>query len=420
MTTHLRVERLIPGGQGLARAPDGRAAFVPGGLPGDVISPLRLREKRRHVTVVEWELVQGGPSRLPEAPCALADRCGGCDWMYLDRPAQLRCKAGLLEDCLRRIGGFTVDVLPPQPVGPDLGYRARLRLHADRRGRLGLYERSSRQLVELTSCPVAHGAINGALATLRELCPGGLPGLRELELRAAPIGAPVVAVRGGENLPPQTRRALDLLAGELPVVTRGAAPGRGPDQAWPLPGGLELRVPADGFVQVNPAVNLALVEAVLEGARRRDVRTFVDLFCGAGNFSLPLLAAGCAGVGIELSEPACRAAERSARAAGLRGRFLSGDAATVLAGLRREGPPDLVVLDPPRTGARETVPGILDLAPATIACVSCDPATLARDLRDLVRGGYRLVDVFAFDMFPHTHHVEALAWLEREASPSPS
>ncbi len=402
------VERLVPGGDGLARCPDGRVAFVPGGLPGDRILPLRLRERPRHVHVLSWELVEPGPDRV-EPPCPLGGRCGGCDWMCLAVPAQRRAKARLLEDALRRIGKLEAQVAAPEPIGPDLGYRTRLRLHGDR-GRLGLFERSSRRLVPLDACPVSAPPIEEALALLGRRLPRGLPGVVDLELRTAPLGDPVIAVCTTDRLPRIGRELLGRLAQDLPVVIDGTPLGREPDQRWPLTDSLELRVPATGFVQVNLAVNRALVAAVVEGAHRRGARTFVDLYCGAGNFSLPLLVEGLTGVGVEASEDACRSADSGAREAGLPGRFLAGDVPAVLPELDA---PDLLVLDPPRTGARDALPAILALAPATVAYVSCDPATLARDLRELVAGGYDLEEVRAFDMFPHTHHVEALAWLSR-------
>lgn len=406
------VDRLVPGGDGMARTPDGRAAFVPGGLPGDLIRPLGVRERRRHVTVERWELVEPGPDRRSDLPCPLAGRCGGCDWMALEPDAQLKAKGAVLRDALRRIGGLELEVADPEQIGSDLGYRTRLRLHPDRSGYPGLYERGSHRVVAVPRCPVAHDAINDGLARLRNhlAC---LPNTRELELRAAPIGHPVAAaVYTGPAWFPW-RDALVALAQEYPVLLDGEPLGAPPDQAWPLPGGLELRVPMGDFVQVNPAVNRVLVEAVVHGARQRSAATFVDLYCGAGNFSLSLLSLGLTGVGIEISKEACEVAARNAREAGLEGRFLAGDAAQRLARLELESAPDLLVLDPPRTGAKEVVPAIAALSPAHVAYVSCDPATLARDLRALGERGYEVVEVRAFDMFPQTHHVEALAWLRR-------
>jgi 23S rRNA (uracil1939-C5)-methyltransferase len=411
-----RVERLIPGGDGFARAADGRAVFVSGGLPGDLVHAHRIEERRRHLRLLDWELVEPGEDRTDAPPCAEADRCGGCDWMHLDRPAQLRWKGALLQDALRRVGGIDVEVGGATAAGDDLGYRTRLRLHVDGRGRIGLFARRSRDLVAIPGCPVAAPGIDEALATLRRLSAGSERALAQvdaIELRAAPQGAPVIAVVGSRGRP---SRALTTLAERwaeaLPVVLDGRPMGPPAGQSWPLPGGVELRVPATCFVQVNPAVNRALVEAVLDFAGERGARSFVDLYCGSGNFSLPLLAAGLEGVGIEGSPEACAAARQAADEAGHSGRFVAGPAGPTLARLGPGlGPIDLVVLDPPRAGAKEALDPLLALAPASVAYVSCDPATLARDLRVLCAAGYALAGVRAFDMFPWTHHVEALALL---------
>jgi 23S rRNA (uracil1939-C5)-methyltransferase len=181
-----------------------------------------------------------------------------------------------------------------------------------------------------------------------------------------------------------------------------------------LPGGVELRAPAHAFTQVNWPVNRALVQAVLDAAAQRSVRTFLDLYCGAGNFSLPLLARGLKGVGIESSKEAIAAAKRAASAHQLSfARFIAGDVQRALAKLPRAERFDLVVLDPPRSGAREILPEILRLAPPHIAYCACDPVTQARDLRALCDAGYSLVEVTGFDMFPQTHHFESLVWLSR-------
>jgi 23S rRNA (uracil1939-C5)-methyltransferase len=169
------------------------------------------------------------------------------------------------------------------------------------------------------------------------------------------------------------------------------------------------------FTQVNWLVNQLLVQALLDGAGQRGARTFYDLYCGAGNFSLPLAAQGLSGIGIESSEPAIRAAQRSVVECALRGiRFVAGDVRDALAELPQSERFDLAVLDPPRAGAREILPELIRRAPRHIAYCACDPVTLARDLRTLCDAGYALEQVTGFDMFPQTHHFETLAWLVRE------
>jgi 23S rRNA (uracil1939-C5)-methyltransferase len=307
-------------------------------------------------------------------------------------------------------------------AGPELGYRTRLRLHVDEAGRLGLYEKRSHRIVEIPGCPVSSPGIDTALGEIRAAANGrqlALAAWSELEIRVAPAGPPVtLALRRRD---PARKRSedeaalLDELASRFPVVEIGDEPPPASDQRWPLPGGIELHVPPGGFVQVNWAVNEKLVAALVEGATTRQVRRFLDLYCGAGNFTLPLLMAGLDGVGIERTGASIRAARRAARAADLRDdSFIAADVLHELERrARRHEPFDLVVLDPPRTGARDGAPNLLALAPRYIAFCSCDPVTMARDLKLLCGGGYELERVTGFDMFPQTHHVEALAWLAR-------
>jgi 23S rRNA (uracil1939-C5)-methyltransferase len=180
------------------------------------------------------------------------------------------------------------------------------------------------------------------------------------------------------------------------------------------PRGPEAVRPWASFTQVNPAVNAALVEAVTAGATALGARTFLDLYAGSGNFSLPLAGGGRSGVMVELEPTAADSARREAASRGLSLEVIALSSARGLEKLNARGARfDLVVLDPPRAGAKEAIGGIVQLRPPGIAYVSCDPVTLARDLKELVAVGYALESVSCFDMFPHTHHVETLAWLGR-------
>jgi 23S rRNA (uracil1939-C5)-methyltransferase len=187
------------------------------------------------------------------------------------------------------------------------------------------------------------------------------------------------------------------------------------EQAFPLPEGTSLRAAPGVFTQVNWAVNVALVEAVVHGARERDVKRFVDAYAGAGNFSLPLLAAGMSGFSVERDPRAVECARAAARSSGLPADgFIIDSAENALGALARQrGSFDLVLLDPPRSGAREVLASVMKLSPPHVAVCACDPVTLARDLATLAREGYDLRSVHGFDMFPHTHHLEALAWMTR-------
>jgi len=418
------IERLVPGGDGLARLPDGRIGFATGAVPGDLIRVGTLEQHKSWVRARDWELLRPSERRV-QPSCVVAERCGGCDWMHLERAAQLEGKAVILREALTRTGG--IRQLPgPVPVvtaGPDFGYRLRLRLHVDEAGRVGLYEKRSHDIVEISGCPVADPEIEAALRTLRQLAaerPRAMSYWSEVEIRVAPAGPRLTLA-----LQPRARDAprdsdveklQEELAARWLVSAHGEDARPEADQRFPLPGGIEMRSPPGGFVQVNWAVNLELVGAVVTGALERGARNFLDLYCGAGNFTLPLLAAGLEGTGVERAGATIRAARRAARDARLvDDSFVAADVSHELERRARRGEQlDLVVIDPPRSGAREAMPYLIRLASRHVALCSCDPVTLARDLRALIKGGYALESVVGFDMFPQTHHLEALAWLRFE------
>ena len=411
-----QIAKLVPGGAGFLRLSNGQGAFAPGALPGERIEVQAAEDHGAYLQATRWSLLEASPERV-QPICPVQNRCGGCDLMTLGYAAQLAAKAQILGDALTRTGRF--EALPEIPfVASDeaLGYRSRIRLHVSRDGRLGFFAAESRELIEIPGCPVAHPELDAALITLRAITSQHRADLllfEELELRVAPAG-PRLALR----LHPAARHlqgGASLIAAlghsfRVSVAEHSTDPAF--DQRFPLPGGVELRAPGAAFTQVNWGVNQRLVQAVLEGTEERSAKTFCDLYCGAGNFSLPLLARGLSGIGIEASKLAIAAAKRAATEQRLTAaRFVAGDVRDALAKLPRSEHFDVVVLDPPRGGAREILPELIRRAPRHIAYCACDPVTLARDLRTLCDTSYELSQVTGFDMFPQTHHFETLAWL---------
>jgi 23S rRNA (uracil1939-C5)-methyltransferase len=417
-----RIEKLVPGGAGMARRADGSVGFASGALPGEQIEVSQLTRKKGYAKALEFQLLEPSGERVQPA-CPLARACGGCDWLHLDYEAQCRHKASLLAEALGRTGGFRV--LPPIAITPSprqSGYRSRIRLHIDEQGRFGFFAAESHRLIEITSCAAAAPELDAALARFSDSArrfPELLGAFEQAELRVAPPPSPSGS---GLRLTPRgpaeaaSARAEPLLA-ELRASFSVAIAGVEAElvQRWPLSDTLSLDVPLEAFVQVNWDVNRLLVASLVEGARRRSVRHFLDLYAGAGNFTLALAAEGLTGVSVEGHPSAARAARRSVeRYAFARVQVQAEDVKTALLAL--EASPsdfDLAVLDPPRAGAAEILPSLIKLAPRAIAYVSCDPVTLSRDLRTLCQQGYALDGVQAFDMFPGTHHVEALAWVSR-------
>lgn len=412
------IEKLVPGGAGFLRLANGKGAFAAGALPGERIRVAAAEDHHAYLRATRWSLLEASPDRV-QPSCPVQGSCGGCDLMTLRYPAQLSAKVGILRDALTRTGRF--DALPELTfvaAERPLAYRTRIRLHVADNARLGFFAHNSRELVEIPGCQVALPELDSALHALRSIASrhrGALASFSQAELRVAPAG-PRLALR----LVPAERGsdANSALIRDLSEAFRVSIGDRSPapehDQRYPLPGGVELRASGPTFTQVNWAVNERLVQALLDGAELRQVGTFCDLYCGAGNFSLPLLKRGLIGVGIEGSKPAILAAQRSAAEHSLIGaRFIAGDVKETLADLPDADAFDLVVLDPPRSGAREVIPELIRRAPRFIAYCACDPVTLARDLRTLCDSGYSLSEVSGFDMFPQTHHFETLAWLSR-------
>lgn len=398
------VERIVPGGAGLAHA-GGQTLFVGLAAPGDRV---RVRIGRRRGKVAFGEIVavlEPGPDRVAP-PCPYFGPCGGCDFQQLRYEAQLAAKVEIVRDCLRRQGGIASPPEVPITPSPDpWAYRARAEWQVDAKGRvLGYYARDSHRIVDVERCPIAAPPVQGALTDLRRRLaggrlPGGPSGLAEIRAVAADDGVGL--------WPPAAEGRAEVLESRI--------------------GGERYRYDAGCFFQANLGVVEALVAEALRFAPAPTDHpgrasaapggvpaAAVDLYCGVGLFTVPLARRYGRVVGVETHPVAARYAARNLHDAGLTHARI--EAARVDKWLERRAavlaPAAFALVDPPRTGLEAaTLRGLLALSPARIAYVSCDPATLARDLKALLAGGYRLDGVAAFDMFPQSHHVEAVAHL---------
>jgi tRNA/tmRNA/rRNA uracil-C5-methylase (TrmA/RlmC/RlmD family) len=382
----------------MVRFEDGTVGFVEGAFPGETLRPLATVKKKDYAKITRFELVGPSTERI-DAACPVADACGGCDWMKLERGAELRYKARVVAEALERTGGIRLDAVPEVvTAGPELGYRSRVRLHVDARGRVGFHARGTHTLVEVPGCPVAELEVDRGIFVIRSLAsemPRAMAHFVSVEIRAREEGGLEFVLSPREHA-----RAADAIELVERLRKHGSA---------------FLSRGAAEFSQVNRAVNDVLVAAVVEGALARRVATFVDLYAGSANFGVPLARAGMTGISVE-GDPksAAHGRERASREALGRLEVRSEDVTSALLALSRTKRRfELAVLDPPRSGAKPALSGMLALEPRAIAYVACDPVTLARDVRELVGNGFGLSGVTCFDMFPKTHHVETLAWLER-------
>ncbi len=411
----LRVGELASGGRGLARARDGRVVLVAGGLPGELVRARVLKVRARYLEARTLEVWEPSPQRV-EPACPLYGRCGGCNLMHLAYSAQVEAKAAWLAQALSRLEG--VPAVRTHPSPRSLGYRRRLRLQVQE-GRAGFFAPASHRLVPVERCPVAAGGINRLLAGLA----GGLPaGVVGLEILAGEQGPVLVTLELDRRVSASRRRRLEdvlLAAGAGGVRLRagrwlGGFSGEG--VTYHQRHGLELRALPGLFCQANFAANRILLELVLGAAGPGRGGRLLDLYAGSGNFSLPLARAGWRVLALEGVAQAVALGREQARAAGLEGglRFQRREVGRALGELVQRGEGfGLVVLDPPRAGAKGLMPQLAALGARRLVYISCHAAALARDARVLVQAGYRPRRLDLVDMFPHTGHLEAVLVMDR-------
>ncbi len=385
----VEISALAAGGEGVAREASGRVLFVRGAVPGDLVRARVVEPHKRFARAEIAELVRASALRVaPE--CRVHGECGGCGWQQIAYAAQLEAKRAILRDALVRVAGVALEALAaPVEVAPSpqpYGTRSRARL-LFRDGHVGYRRGRSHELVATNACPILAPPLEAALAALAAKPPRG----------------------GGE---------LDLACGDDSAVSVSGVHSRAlAEQAISLdaPGGA-VSVSPHGFFQAHATLRRALAEAVHAHAGRG--ARALELHAGAGFFTLGLAAQFADLIAVE-SEPRAVVDLRAnlERAGRTNVRVLASRAARALASPEvMRLAPEVAVLDPPRTGIGESEAAALArLGARRIVYVSCDPATLARDLRVLLRSGYGLASCAGFDMFPQTPHVEALAVLERSA-----
>ena len=447
-TLSLTIDDLAYGGEGVGRA-DGYVVFVPGGIPGDRVR-VRLDQARSRFGRGAIEAVEEPSPHRVAAPCPYFGRCGGCRLQHVDYQAQLAFKAKQVKDVLERVGGLSGTELRPILGAEEIyGYRNKMEFtvapaRSAARLTIGLHEADRYDAVlDIERCLIQSDAMNALLDEARAfLLESGFPAyeqasgeglLRFLMLRhgrhtgEAMVNV-VTAAPAVSELAPIVGRLQARLPGTASVVINvnpkkaSVAVGveehllGGRDHIRERIGGLTFQISANSFFQTNTAQAERLFELALEAAALEGSETAIDLYSGTGAISL-MLARRCRWVyGVELAQAAVDDAGVNAAANGIDNvTFLAGEVRFVLPSLIAKGvTAEVVVADPPRAGFHpKALRALVALAPQRIVYVSCNPATLARDLGELVQGGYRLDWVQPVDMFPHTPHIEAVARLAR-------
>lgn len=416
-------------GKGVASI-DGKRIFVTGALPGERVV-VSVRKRRRRYQDAELMRVESRASSRVEPACRFFGRCGGCSLQHMSYEAQLEFKQKVVADNLARLGGVLPDNWLAPVASEQWSYRRRARLSAkfvEAKGRvlIGFRERAAALITDMDSCPVLAPPLDRELGKLAEV-------IARTRLRAR---IPQIEMAIGDTARALVVRVLDepcnedleILAEfghryEFDVYIQTAGPG----SVRPIDTGarvlayrldefdLSLEFAPTDFVQVNSPVNTAMVSEAVQRARVRPSDRVLDLYCGIGNFSLPLAREASELLGIEGDAGLVARAIGNASRNGIdNARFLTADLARLNWSFLAEHW-DIVVLDPPRTGAEAAVEQMATIAPRRVIYVSCHPGTLARDARALCeRHGFRLASARIFDMFPNTHHVEVMAVFERE------
>jgi len=402
----LDIDTIAHGGHCVGRY-EGRVIFVRHTLPGERVRALITEgeETSRYLRADAIEVLRAAPGRVERrCPVSGPGKCGGCDFQHVSLATQRELLAAVVREQLQRLAGIEYDVVVEAvDDGDGLGWRTRVDFAVDSGHRLGLRRHRSHDIVPVDPCPIAHRALDDFTQQTWDA--------ERVEAVVSSTGERLAVVaRPGTRLP-----RLDL-AGVVDADTGKRIGGR--TYVREQVRGREFRVTQGGFWQVHPVAAEALVDAVLTMAAVAPGERVGDLYAGVGLFTGFLAdATGDGGLvyGVESSQRAARDARRN----------LHGSAnvrlvhAPVEAALRRgelEPPLDVVVLDPPRTGARSrVVAAVAGLSPSRVVYVACDPAALARDIATFATHGYALTTLRAFDLFPMTHHVECVALLSRTA-----
>lgn len=413
----VRIESLGHGPHALARV-DGKVHLVRGGAPGD-LAELEITEDRDRFAYARIRtLHEPGPARR-DPPCSWLPRCGGCSWQHLDEQAQRDAKEATVRESL---AGFeTLRAVPVHALlasPQSLEYRRRLSLRVQD-GRVGFFAGGTHELIAVDECLLGIPALRGAIGIAGRWVAALASTLNRIEVvwsgedeRFALVGQCDGPLADGDRASSESFLREQRRLAALVLRGRGFDHTLGDDRVRVALPGSEMWLRAGGFSQVNDGANTLLIETVLAEAQCDATTRVADLYAGAGNFSIPLARIAGSVIGIERDRRGTDALRMNADRLGLAGlRARAGHVHRML-GEFAPGAFDVIVLDPPRSGAADAVDGLLRLAAPRIVYVSCNPATLARDL-DRLAAGYTIDHVTPIDLFPQTPHVEAVARLTR-------
>ena len=437
-------EDLTHEGQGVAKV-DGFPLFVPYGLPGEKATVKVVKLQKGYGFARIMEMGEASPDRV-EPPCPIYKECGGCSLQHLSYEGQLRAKQKHVQDVMQRIGGFPdVNVLPTLGMDNPWTYRNKAQVPVgEREGGLiaGFYQKRSHEIIDMETCMIQGETNDQLVQHVKEICQKY--GVEAYNEKTHKGNLRHIMVRTGANTDeimlvlitrtkdlPHRKAILEEVVEAFPnvksivqsinlkrtnkVIGDETRVLWGRDVIYDTIGGVKFAISAQSFYQVNPEQTEVLYGKALEYAGLTGEETVIDAYCGIGTISLFLAQKAKHVYGVEIVPQAIEDAKRNAELNGTRNvTFEAGAAEDVIPRWVEEGVEvDVLVVDPPRKGCDASLlETILEMKPKKVVYVSCNPATLARDLRVLADGGYGVGDVQPVDMFPQTGHVECVALIE--------
>jgi len=403
----IRAETPVYGGYVLSR--DGKVMFIKGAIPGELVE-VYIEDRRRDYSIASVRnVIEPSPSRR-QPPCPVFGICGGCQLQYMDYETQVSIKEGILRDTMKRIGDIDIELMPSM-ADREFRYRHRGQFKVSQRGEIGFYREGTRELVTVSECPLMVDEINETLQRLKGI---DLEGVREVHI----ISGDTVAMLIKGNLSEDV--AHEILKAGVSGIAFENGDSMGKDYITLDLNGLKYTVTPWSFFQSHWDLNRRVVKMVLERLTPFEGKRILDLYAGAGNFSLPLSLSAKEVVSVEDNPYAVEDGRRNAMVNGIKNcRFIRTSIEEYLGGKRHRGPGlfgevgyDIVILDPPRPGlTSHCIDWLMSHAPERIVYISCNPATLARDVKRM-KEKYEIGYICMIDLFPNTYHIEAMVLLE--------
>jgi 23S rRNA (uracil1939-C5)-methyltransferase len=406
-TFDIRMNNLAYGGDAIGRLPDGRVVFVPFAIPGELVRVKIVEDKARHARGGLVEVLEASPERVVPR-CQHFGTCGGCQYQHMNYPTQLNAKAAILREQIERIGGLKA--FPPVEIlaaSEPWNYRNSMQFHLTPEGKLGFQRANSNQTLAIRECHLPMESINRLWPQL-EVEP--MPGLERINMRLGVDDELMIILESSDSLLVDFSIE-DLAVSVVQLSPAGSTVLAGSDHIEMEVSGKRFRVSAGTFFQVNTRQAQAMVSYLTDHLLVNEKMTVLDAYCGVGLFSAFLAPKVKRLVGIEVSAQACE--DFAINLEEFEHVELYEDAVeNVLSQVQFD--PDVIIMDPPRAGlGAKTVEGVLTQGAANLAYISCDPATLARDGKQLTAGGYLLKSVALVDMFPQTYHIESISLWEK-------